>query len=303
MEMILNLIKPEGLCALEGCNTHVKTKRRKYCSRKCHEKAIGSQIPTCHNPACGKRTKRGRNLYCSWDCYKIDNNKHAHETCQRIGCEEKLISRKSSRKYCSPECYKLDYPNRPSKKVVRICQIPECGKQIKRRGNGRKYCSVECSVKSRKKLIPISCPTCDIEFSPKRQKQIFCSEKCRGGDKTLTIKKLGNLPRRFSRVTFPQLNISVKTPNKWVLTANLTWEQSNGPVPKGMNVWFIDSNTFNDMDISNLYLISHKEYLELSRKVTQSENESEMKCGNYEGREERKYKKEELYNPNDVDIF
>lgn len=303
MGMTLNLIKPAGLCALEGCNTHVKTKRRKYCSRECHEKSIGARIPKCGNSACEKRVKRGRNQYCSWECYKVHNDKNAHENCQRVGCESVLTSRKSTRKYCTPECYKLDHPNRPSRKNIRICTLPECNEQIKRRGNGRKYCSVECSVKSRKTLIPIPCPTCDIEFSPKRQRQIFCSEKCRCGDKLLTIKKLGNLPRRFSRVTFPQLNISSKTPNKWILTSNITWEQSNGQVPKGMNVWFIDSNTFNDMDISNLYLVSHKEYLELSRKIIQSDNESTFKQGNYEGRVEKKYKKEEFFNPNENEIF
>jgi hypothetical protein len=63
----------------------------------------------------------------------------------------------------------------------------------------------------------------------------------------------------------------------------------------GMNVWFKDGETFNDMDISNLYLVEHKEYLELVRKVTQSRLEEPMRRGNYEGREENEYEKEELF--------
>ena len=288
--------KPQGLCSLDGCYTHTKNKRRKYCSIECHKKAIGAKIPKCLNPVCETRVKRGRNQYCSWDCYKVDNNKNAHEHCQRVGCESPLISRKSTRKYCSQQCYKLDHDNRPSRKKVRICTLPECGKQIKRRGNGRKFCSVACSVKSRKKLKPVNCPTCDSQFDPKRFRQIFCSEVCRRGENKLKVKKLGNLPRRFSRVSFPQLNIS-KVLNKWILTSNVTWKEHNGEVPEEMDIWFKDNNTFNDMDINNLYLVSHKEYLSLSRKVTQSENES-LSSGNFKGRTEAKPKKEEFFDHN-----
>lgn len=284
MGITMEQTKPQGLCQLDGCYTHVKNKRRKYCSRECHEKSISAKIPKCQSSECNNRVKRGRNQYCSWDCYKVDNNKNAHETCQRTGCCEPLTSRKSTRKYCSQECYKLDHSNRPSRKKVRICTLPECGKQIKRRGNGRKFCSVECSVKARKKLKPVCCPTCDTKFEPKRFRQIFCSEKCRRGEQKLTVKKVGGLPRRFTKVD-----------KKWVLTANITWLEHNEKMSPGMNVWFKDGETFNDMDISNLYLVEHKEYLELVRKVTQSRLEEPMRRGNYEGREENEYEKEELF--------
>jgi hypothetical protein len=287
MALTIEQIKPKDLCQLEGCYTHVKNKRRKYCSRECHEKAIGARIPKCQNPACNNRVKRGRNHYCSWDCYKVDNNKNAHDTCQRVGCCNTLTSRKSTRKYCSQECYKLDKPNRPSRKKVRLCTLPECGKQIKRRGNGRKFCSVECSVKSRKKLTPTNCPTCDTQFSPKRLRQIFCSEKCRRGEVKLTIKKVSGLPRRFTKVD-----------KKWVLTAKLTWQETHGEIPKGMNVWFKDSEWFNDMDINNLYLVEHKEYLGLIEKVTQLSSEAPMAKGKYEGREEKENSKEEFVDHN-----
>ena len=262
--------KPEGICSLEGCYAHTKNKRRKFCSRECHEKAIGAKIPKCQNPECEKRVKRGRNQYCSWECYKVDNNKNAHECCQRVGCTEPLTSRKSTRKYCSQECYKLDHDNRPSRKVIRICTLPGCGTQIKRRGNGRKYCSVECSVKSRKKLTPIPCPTCETNFQPKRERQIYCSEKCRRGENHLTIRKVSGLPRRFSKID-----------KKWVLTSNATWTENKGELVSGMNVWFKDNNTFNDMDINNLYLVDHKEYLKLSKKVTEPATKTK-----YEAREE-----------------
>ncbi len=139
------------------------------------------------------------------------------------------------------------------------------------------------------------CPTCNTDFKPTRSRQKFCSEKCKHGNKELAIKKSGNLPRRFSRVIFPQLNIS-KVDKRWVLSSNLTWKAHNGEIPEGMEIWFKDSNTFNDMDISNLYLVSRKEYLSLSRKVIQSVNV--LKQGNYEGRVEQTTtpnKKEELF--------
>lgn len=278
--------KPIGLCSLEGCYTHTKNKTRKYCSKECHKQAIGAGIPICRAPECNERVKRRRNEYCSYNCYKSDNNTNAHSTCQRAECGQKLLSRKSTRKYCSHACYKLDHPNRPSRKVIRICTLPDCGKQIKRRGNGRKYCSLTCSTKAKKTLKPICCPTCDNQFDPKRFKQIFCSDKCRRGEVKLSIKKFRGIPRRFTKVN-----------NKWVLTANLTWQAKHGDVTPGMDVWFLDSNTFNDMDVNNLYLVEHKEYLKIIRKVIHSDKEP-MVRGNYEGREEVQSQKEELFDYN-----
>ena len=283
MASTMESTKPKGLCELEGCYTHVKTKRRKYCSRECHEKAIGAKIPTCHNPACNNRVKRGRNYYCSWDCYKVHNNTNAHESCQRNGCSNELTSRKSTRKYCSQECYKLDQPNRPTRKVIRLCTLPECGKQIKRRGNGRKYCSVECSVKARKTLVPIDCPTCENKFEPKRLRQIYCSEQCRRKESQVAIKIIGGMPRRYTKVD-----------KKWILTATVTWEQHNGALSSGMSVWFKDGEHFNDMDINNLYLVNRKEYLTLSKKSTQLSNET-FSSGKYEGRTEEQSDKVEMF--------
>lgn len=283
MALILEQTKPEGLCSLDGCYTHVKNKRRKYCSRECHEKAIGAKIPKCGNPACEKRVKRGRNQYCSWECYKVDNDTNAHEKCQRVGCCTPLVSRKSTRKYCSQDCYRLDHPNRPSRKVIRICTLPGCGKRITRRGNGRKFCSVACSVVARKKLKETSCPTCNTVFSPKRFRQIYCSDKCRRDEKEFTTKKVGSRVRRFTKVN-----------KKWVLTAEVTWQTVHGDVPHGKDVWFKDGESFNDMDINNLYLVDHKEYLALSRKVTEPVEER-MSVGKYEGRSEEKPKKEEFF--------
>lgn len=94
---------------------------------------------------------------------------------------------------------------------------------------------------------------------------------------------VGNTPRRFTKLN-----------KKWVLTSNVTWQEHNGELPEGMDIWFVDGNTFNDTDIKNLYLIEHKKYLEFSKKITQ-QLEKPMKKGNYEGREESKTKKEELF--------
>jgi hypothetical protein len=290
MGLLEQTIKPKGICRLEGCNKKVKNKRRVFCSRECHEKSIGAKIPKCGNPACDNRVKRGRNQYCSWECYKVHNDVHAHETCQRQGCNEHLTSRKSTRKYCSQECYRLDHPNRPSRKKVRICTLPGCGKQIHRRGNGRKFCSVECSVKARKKLTPLCCPSCDTEFSPKRFRQIYCSDKCRKNKKEFTIKKIGGHLRRYARVD-----------GKWKLASNVTWKQNTGnDVPEKMNVWFKDNEPLNDLDFNNLYLIEHKEYLALCRKKLQNPVEEEFESGNFTGRSEEPEKKKSKKNKESV---
>lgn len=280
MTVILEQTKPQGLCKLKGCSNKVKNKRRLFCSRECHKSHIGSKIPKCENPACEKRVKRGRNQYCSWTCYKVHNDVHAHDTCQRTGCDHKLTSRKSTRKYCSQECYRLDHPNRPTRKKVRLCTLPGCGKQIRRRGNGRKFCSVECSVKARKKLQPIVCPCCDTEFSPKRFRQIYCSDKCRKGNKEHVLKNINGQVRRYTRVD-----------KKWKLAAIVTWEKHNGPVPEGKSIWFKDGEHFNDLDINNLYLVEHKEYLALYRKKShngEEEDSEEMTKGKYTGRTKKK---------------
>ncbi|HEY4755763.1 MAG TPA: hypothetical protein VIH28_06900 [Ignavibacteriaceae bacterium] len=57
----------------------METKTKQKNSKK-YKKALDKIIPTCHNSACGKPVKSGRNLYCCWDCYIIDNKKHKPET-------------------------------------------------------------------------------------------------------------------------------------------------------------------------------------------------------------------------------
>jgi len=280
MGLLEQPIKPQGLCKFEGCSNKVKNKRRIFCSRECHEKSIGAKIPKCTNPACNKRVKRGRNQYCSWTCYKVHNNVNAHELCQRQGCKEKLVSRKSTRKYCSQDCYRLDHPNRPSRKKVRLCTLPDCGKQIKRRGNGRKFCSVTCSVKARKKLLPVNCPTCEKQYQPARFRQIYCSDECRKNKKEFTLKNVSGNIRRFA-----------KENKKWKLAANLTWSQTNGDVPKGFNVWFHDNEPLNDLDINNLYIVDHKTYLALCRKKSRNNLEEGFEKNGYTGRTESKSKK------------
>ena len=290
---ILEQTKPQGMCKLDGCFTYVKNKRRKFCSKECSIKSKGAKIPKCENKNCNKKVKRNRNHYCSWKCYRICTDKHAHDTCQHAGCNNPLTSRKSTRKYCSQECYKLDHPNRPSRKKVRICTLPGCKNQIKRRGANKKYCSVACSVISRKTLVSTICPTCEKNFQPLRQKQIFCSNICRREEKKVKIKILDNLPRRFTRVVFQKMNIS-NVKSKWILTANATWEEHNGEVSNDKKIWFKDGNCFNDMDINNLYLVDRKEYLELIKEVAQPDKET-LKSGNYEGRIEKDNNKQEFF--------
>lgn len=54
--------------------------------------------------------------------------------------------------------------------------------------------------------------------------------------------------------------IEIKLPGhkKWVLKHRWIWEQSNGPIPDGSQIHFIDGDRTN-CDISNLEMITHAE--------------------------------------------
>jgi len=168
----------------------------------------------------------------------------------------------------------LDHPNRPTRKKIRTCTLPGCNKQIRRRGNGRKFCSVDCSVKARKKLKSILCPTCDNQFSPKRFRQIYCSAKCRKENKEFCLKT----------TTFGNVRRFVKVNKKWKLAALVTWETHHGDVPQGKSIWFKDNESFNDLEISNLYLIEHKEFIALSKKNSHNQLEEDENTSTYSQR-------------------
>lgn len=49
--------------------------------------------------------------------------------------------------------------------------------------------------------------------------------------------------------------IKIENPKKWAMKHRLVWEQKNGPIPKGVNIQFLDGNRSN-CDISNLHAVT-----------------------------------------------
>lgn len=62
----------------------------------------------------------------------------------------------------------------------------------------------------------------------------------------------------------------IAEPNKWMLTHILIWQQAHGPVPEGYHVSFKDGNRDN-LNLSNLFLETLQEHLEMNRRGYRSE--------------------------------
>lgn len=112
----------------------------------------------------------------------------------------------------------------------------------------------------------------DIPFN-KGKKGIYYE-----GSKKTWFKK-GTMPSNYVPVGSERVNgddyvdIKIADPNKWKAKHILTWEEHNGPVPKGQVVIFGDRNKRN-FDINNLILISRQQLLMLNRnKLIQTDTE------------------------------
>lgn len=91
--------------------------------------------------------------------------------------------------------------------------------------------------------------------------------------------KKGTMPSNYVPVGSERVNgddyvdIKIADPSKWKGKHILTWEEHNGPVPKGQVVIFGDRNKRN-FDINNLILISRQQLLMLNRnKLIQTDTE------------------------------
>lgn len=95
--------------------------------------------------------------------------------------------------------------------------------------------------------------------------------------------KKGQLPHNTKPMGYERITkdgyIEVKIaerPNRktgeknFILKHRLIWEQTNGPIPKGYNVIFLDGNPLNCV-IENLAIISKAEHLQMTRKNLRSE--------------------------------
>ena len=85
-----------------------------------------------------------------------------------------------------------------------------------------------------------------------------------GANKT-SFKK-GNIPHNYRPVGSERINIDgyyevkVADPNVWELKHRYIWEQTNGKIPKGHKLIFLDGNR-NNVALENLKLISDSENL------------------------------------------
>lgn len=61
------------------------------------------------------------------------------------------------------------------------------------------------------------------------------------------------------------MEIKVAEPNIWRLKQRVVWEQHHGQIPEGHKIIFLDGNKEN-LDISNLEMITNDEMLETNRK-------------------------------------
>ena len=97
-------------------------------------------------------------------------------------------------------------------------------------------------------------------------------EKCKG-----TMFKKGNIPGNHREVGSERITkdgyieVKIAEPNKWRLKHLVVWEEVNGPLPEGHAILFLDDNTQN-VDISNLRLVTRSELLIMNRQRLKSSN-------------------------------
>ncbi len=107
--------------------------------------------------------------------------------------------------YCSVAC------NTQAQQTERACEI--CGKPIPRKHarqsgrdkmpkRGRRTCSKACYQAlwhQSRKLMPINCGECGVEFQPKSYRTQFCSQVCKNAAHSKRIQGLGNMNYKHGR--------------------------------------------------------------------------------------------------------
>lgn len=111
----------------------------------------------------------------------------------------------------------------------------------------------------------------------KGKKQIeFMSKEAIERTKATRFKK-GNIPKNHRPIGSERITvdgfweIKVDEPNKWMLKHRWVWEQSNGKIPKGYVLVFLDGNRDN-ISLENLKLISRQENLVMNNHKLRYEN-------------------------------
>lgn len=98
-----------------------------------------------------------------------------------------------------------------------------------------------------------------------------------------TFKK-GNIPHNFLEVgtltvtTDGYLIRKVANPNEWELEARLVWKAHHGEISEGHKIIYLDGDKQN-VDISNLAMVSDAEHLEMTRRKMRFKNPELTKAG------------------------
>lgn len=228
------IIKEKKICKNQGCNNHIKARgtKHKYCSIKCSgESKKKWKIRVCKN--CNKtyQSSRHKKIFCSVNCYRAGIK--VERICQNTECNSIIKKSTKGSKYCSERCYHYIR----SKHIVRVthCQFNQCGEKLteKKMQYFQKYCGRDCYQKDRK----------------------IKNESLIGEKISLRKRKEWEYPRRF-----------IKTENGWVMLARYTWEKANGSIPPKHYIAYKDGDSFNDMNIDNLYLKKHEDNLRWKEK-------------------------------------
>lgn len=112
------------------------------------------------------------------------------------------------------------------------------------------------------------------EYMSKEGQQIALKTTFKKGSIPPNRREIGS--QRVDRDGY--LEVKIGNPGIWKHMHKIVWEETNGPVPKGHKIIFLDRNKRN-FDISNLALVSNSEELIMNRNHLFSNNSECTKSG------------------------
>ena len=166
---------PEIVCNNCGKEFYAKTRRARYCCKKCMDDAYEKKVK---ENKIGSKNKQIVCVHCGKPFYVSQSRVNQSE---KKGYEIK---------YCSKSCHESDknrtlhQPNYSKLNIERICKI--CGKPFLTRqydidkGNGI-FCSYKCAGESKQQGVVIICEVCGKEFNSYKCRigiRKTCSRKC-----------------------------------------------------------------------------------------------------------------------------
>ena len=168
--------------------SHIKKSKTHCCSKECTDRLKGSISYICQN--CGIVGKTGQNTkkkYCSRKC--ADKAKITKIEVECGGCGKKFFRSSSAKKknktglyFCGNQC-KTKYYRRINVVKCVICKIDFYKNSSDRERYPVHCCSVKCRNEHNNKRVRIECGNCEkVFYRPpsliKGKKNIFCSKDC-----------------------------------------------------------------------------------------------------------------------------